>query len=175
MEERSTMSRFTTFVFLLVIAVLIVVARNQQELEPSRPVSSEIISHVKYVVDGDTVILSQADGSELTIRLEGIDAPERGQPFGDRSRQWLANATANESVRLVTSGTDRYGRTLGDLYINDRWLNLELVASGLAWHYARFRQSSRLASAQREAQNKNLGLWQDPNRIAPWDYRDRER
>ncbi len=135
----------------------------------------EIVGTVTYVIDGDTVKLAQPDGSEITIRLEGIDAPERGQPFSDESKQWLADATSQQVVKVIALGTDRYGRTLANLYINERWLNRDLVASGLAWHYPRYNQDARLAYAQSQARTVGRGLWKESQPIAPWDYRNDRR
>ncbi|WP_419581433.1 thermonuclease family protein [Stieleria magnilauensis] len=141
---------------------------------PTTPLPGNV-GTVSRVMDGDTVKLTQAGGTELTIRLEGIDAPEKAQRFGSESTQWLADATEGEAVRVVASGNDRYGRTLAHLYVGDRWLNRELVASGLAWHYVKYNQDTRLATAQNEARANRLGIWQDARRVAPWDYRNGQR
>lgn len=143
--------------------------------EPIPPTLAGVAGTVTRVMDGDTVKLTQADGRELTIRLEGIDAPEKAQRFGSESTQWLTDATTNASVRVVASGSDRYGRTLAHLYVGDRWLNRELVASGLAWHYVKYNQDIELATAQNEARANRLGVWQDARRVAPWDYRNGQR
>ncbi|QDV81657.1 thermonuclease family protein [Planctomycetes bacterium TBK1r] len=118
----------------------------------------------------------------IRVRLIGIENPASGNrrtgkspTVGDHAMQWLATATANASVRVVDSGTDRYGRTLAHLYVGDVWLNRELVASGLAWHYVKYNQDAELATAQHEARAANRGLWQDARRVAQWDYRNGQR
>lgn len=126
--------------------------------EPKPPTLPGVTGTVSRVMDGDTVKFTTSDGSGLTIRLEGVDAPEKAQRFGDESTQWLADATANATVRVVDSGTDRYGRTLAHLYVGDRWLNRDLVASGLAWHYVKYNQDTELATAQHEARANRLGI-----------------
>ncbi|WP_404311217.1 thermonuclease family protein [Neorhodopirellula lusitana] len=126
-------------------------------------------------MDGDTVKLERSDGTLATIRLEGIDAPETGQRFGSEATEWLEIATEGKGVEVVESGTDRYGRILAHLYVEGRWLNRELVASGLAWHYVDYNKDVELARAQNEARANRVGIWQDARRVAPWDYRNGQR
>jgi hypothetical protein len=74
---------------------------------------------------GDTLTLL-VDGQQIKVRLEGIDAPEKGQPFGDRARQELGRLVFGKKVKVETTGKDRYGHTLGRVFVGDtnvnRWL-----------------------------------------------------
>ena len=85
---------------------------------------------VAYVVDGDTLVLA----SGLTVRLRGIDAPERGQCASDRSTRSLTRLVAGERVRLVRAGdnTDRYGRLLRYVDIGKTDAGLRQIERGLA-------------------------------------------
>ena len=93
------------------------------------------------VTDGDTITVI-TDGQKFTIRLVGIDAPEKshgkhqpGQPFSQSSTKYLASLVLNKHVDIVSYGTDRYGRTLGVVYVDGKDVNLEMVRAGFAEVY----------------------------------------
>ena len=123
-----------------------------------------------FVVDGDT-IKGNIDSKRITIRLVEIDAPEMDQPFGVESKRFLEKLIENKKVTLIAEGKDRYGRTLGELFVNKDNINEKMVKSGFAWVYDRYVKSSLLYSYQDEAKSKTLGIWQSENPIAPWVWR----
>ena len=123
-----------------------------------------------FVVDGDT-IKGNVDSKRITIRLVEIDAPEMDQPFGVESKRFLKKLIENKKVTLISEGKDRYGRTLGELFVNKDNINETMVKSGFAWVYDRYVKSSLLYSYQDEAKSKTLGIWQSENPIAPWVWR----
>ena len=123
-----------------------------------------------FVVDGDT-IKGNIDSKRITIRLVEIDAPEMDQPFGVESKRFLEKLIENKKVTLISEGKDRYGRTLGELFVNKDNINEKMVKSGFAWVYDRYVKSSLLYSYQDEAKSKTLGIWQSENPIAPWVWR----
>ena len=123
-----------------------------------------------FVVDGDT-IKGNVDSKRITIRLVEIDAPEMNQPFGVESKRFLKKLIENKKVTLISEGKDRYGRTLGELFVNKDNINETMVKSGFAWVYDRYVKSSLLYSYQDEAKSKTLGIWQSENPIAPWVWR----
>ena len=76
------------------------------------------------------------DGRAEKIRLNGIDAPEKGQPFTNGAKQFVSELAFDREVRVETKGQDRYGRTIGDVFLPDgRNLNQEIVKAGLAWWF----------------------------------------
>ena len=123
-----------------------------------------------FVVDGDT-IKGNIDSKRITIRLVEIDAPEMDQPFGVESKRFLEKLIENKKVTLIAEGKDRYGRTLGELFVNKDNINEKMVKSGFAWVYDRYVKSSLLYSYQDEAKSKTLGIWQSENPIEPWVWR----
>ena len=123
-----------------------------------------------HVIDGDT-IRAEIKGKEIKIRLVEIDAPEMNQPFGVESKRFLKKLIENKKVTLISEGKDRYGRTLGELFVNKDNINETMVKSGFAWVYDRYVKSPLLYSYQDEAKSKNLGIWQSENPIAPWVWR----
>ncbi len=124
------------------------------------------------VKDGDTIVLLTAAKTEITVRLSEIDAPERKQAFGTVSRTFLSNLIFGKEVKLEKMGTDRYGRTLGFIYMqNGTNVNLEMVKNGMAWQYEKYSKSAVLKKAQASAKSMSIGLWRDPYPVAPWEFR----
>lgn len=122
------------------------------------------------VTDGDTMKML-CDGIETKVRLDQIDAPERNQPFGSKAKEVLSNLVFNRTVRLESSGTDRYGRTLGTLWIGETDANREMIRMGYAWAYRRYLRDQSLIEVEADAKASRRGLWSDPNPIPPWDFR----
>lgn len=124
------------------------------------------------VKDGDTVVLLTAAKTEITVRLSEIDAPERKQAFGTVSRTFLSNLIFGKEVKLEKLGNDRYGRTLGFIYLrNGTNVNLEMVKNGMAWQYVKYSKSAVLKQAQASAKSSRVGLWRDPYPLPPWEFR----
>jgi len=127
------------------------------------------------VADGDTVTVLTADKQQIKIRLAGIDAPESSQAFGTRAKQALAEKVGGKTIEVVQQSKDRYGRTVADLYVEGRWINLELVAEGWAWHYRQYSKDQRLADAEAAARQAGLGLWAEKDPVPPWGFRRGDR
>jgi endonuclease YncB( thermonuclease family) len=124
--------------------------------------------------DGDTLQIRQ--GENVTkVRFCGIDAPELAQPLGVESRDYLCRLLGDGAVRVVTVEKDKYDRTVAELFLPDgRLVNVEMVRSGMAYHYAKYSGNcavkGAIGQAEGEAQSKRLGVWarEDPK---PLDYR----
>ena len=140
---------------------------------------------VVAVADGDTVtVLRQtaAGPRQVRVRLTEIDAPERGQPWGTRARQALADKVFGQTVQVVASGEDRYGRLLARLYVvagdslAKRDVNREMVREGHAWVYRRYATENWLPD-ETAARDSGQGLWSfgTSAAIPPWEWRRGER
>ena len=127
------------------------------------------------VTDGDTVAVLRDGKDKVTIRLQGIDAPERSQAFGTRSKQHASDLCFGKDVQVRDEGHDRYGRTLGWLKLPDgRDVAHEMVRAGMAWWYRYFaRNEKELEDLEAAARAGRVGLWADAAPEAPWDYRRR--
>jgi endonuclease YncB( thermonuclease family) len=129
------------------------------------------------IADGDTLTLLDDSQRAHRIRLDGIDAPERTQPFGQRARQSLAGLAHGRPATADCAKTDRYGRAVCRVTVDGADVGLEQLKRGLAWHYLRYAHeqtaSTRAAYADAEAQARSVraGLWVVREPIAPWDYR----
>lgn len=153
---------------LLALFILMVCAAND---------AATITGKVVTVADGDTITVMDAGKVQHKIRLSGIDAPEKAQSFGQRSKQNLSDLLFDKGVTVNTLKTDRYGRDIGKVLVDGRDASLEQVRRGLAWHYKAYlldqSPDDRLsyAAAEKEAIAARQGLWQDALPIAPWEWR----
>jgi endonuclease YncB( thermonuclease family) len=133
--------------------------------------TTTLTGKVVGITDGDTITVLDAEKHQHKIRLEGIDAPESGQPFGTQAKKALSDKVFGKEVAIKESGKDKYGRTLGHIYVGKQHVNRELVAEGFAWHYKEYNRDSDLASAENEARAAKRGLWRDDVPTPPWDFR----
>lgn len=150
------------------------VAEEVEETGPAKPATTAG-DKVIGVKDGDTIELLR-NGKPETVRLFGVDTPEKKQAYGERSKQFTSDLVFGKTVRLIEHNKDRYGRTVGTIILPDgRSLNEELVKNGFAWHYAAYSNDKKLANLEANARRFKRGLWQDPNPVAPWDFRKEKR
>ena len=132
-------------------------------------------ARVLSVSDGDTLKLQTPTGVQR-IRLDSIDAPEKKQPFGSCSRKALLELLPPRStVQFLDLGTDRYRRTLAQLYLPDGTnVNSLQVRNGYAWVFTRYcRDPAYWTPLQRAAQLHHRGLWVEPGALPPWEFRHR--
>jgi endonuclease YncB( thermonuclease family) len=140
-----------------------------------------ITGRVVGVADGDTITVLDAGRQQHKIRLEGIDAPEKAQAFGQRSKQSLSDLVYGQAVVVDTHKTDRYGRHVGKVLLNGGDVNLEQVSRGLAWHYKAYAREQtdddqvNYAAAEEGARNARRGLWRDSAPTPPWEWRKGRR
>lgn len=129
------------------------------------------------IADGDTLTLLDAGRKSHRIRLDGIDAPERTQPFGQRARQSLAALAHGRDAVAECPKTDKYGRAVCRVVVDGVDVGLEQVRRGLAWHYVRYAREQSpearvaYARAEQQARSERSGLWAGPDPTPPWDYR----
>lgn len=136
-----------------------------------------LTGRVVGVADGDTITVLDAQRVQHKIRLAGIDAPEKRQPFGQVSKQHLADLVFGQEVELDCGRPDRYRREVCVVLLGGQDVNLAQVQAGLAWwyrQYAREQTAERreaYSAAEREAQEARRGLWQEPSPMPPWEWR----
>lgn len=129
---------------------------------------------VLKVADGDSFSLIKG-GRELEIRLYGIDAPERTQPFYRKAATFTRKMLQRGKITFSEVDRDRYGRTVAWVYVNSDCLNEELVRHGLAWHYKHHSNDLKLARLEDSARTAKAGLWCEPQPIPPWEFRRQRR
>lgn len=128
---------------------------------------------VTRVVDGDTIKVKNRDGLELTLRLEGIDCPEKKQKYGICSMaclEFMVQAV-DMKIEVIHSDVDGFGRVIAKIYAGGIDINKLMITRGLAWHYKQYSDDEDYAKAEIIARKTKDGLWAYDNPIAPWEYR----
>jgi endonuclease YncB( thermonuclease family) len=181
--------RAATLIWLIALASVFSVSCSRQperKTTPAQPVTAPfgkqtLTGRVVSVADGDTVTVLDSNDTQHRIRLEGIDAPERRQPFGSKSKESLAAMIFGKEVTVVSGKTDQYGRLVGKFLLDGKDVNLEQVKAGMAWHYKFYEDEQTTedrelyAKAEDDARAARRGLWQDPNPVEPYQFRKEEK
>lgn len=136
--------------------------------------SLELIGKVVKVSDGDTVTILTSDKTQHKIRLNDIDAPEKKQAFGNKSKDNLAKYIAGKTVTVQYQKKDKYKRILGTIYYNNTDINLQQVKDGYAWVYKKYSNNQTYYKAEKVARDKRVGLWIDKNPLEPWEFRKKK-
>ena len=136
--------------------------------------AAELEGRVTAIHDGDTLTLSTGRG-ELRIRLDGVDAPEPGQPFARSARRSLSALCARKEAKVVERGKDDEGRILGSVTCGEVDVNAEQVRRGFAWVHLRYLPlGSPLYEFEANARLRKLGLWRGRTPpVPPWEWRAR--
>jgi len=139
------------------------------------PVVDGIRGRVTRAFDGDSFVM-RSEGRKIEVRVFGIDAPEKGQPWSRKSRARSKDLLEDEEVIVrVTTPSDRYGRVVGEVFLPDgRSYAHVIVREGLAWQFRRYSKDTTVAALEREARRQRRGLWADANPEPPWEYRRRK-
>ena len=158
-------------------ALLCVASLTAPSLSQAETYTGLVVS----IADGDTATILDASKRQHKVRLAGIDAPEKSQPFGNVSRQHLAGLIFQQTVTVNFTKTDRYRREVGTIIVDGRDANLAQLRAGMAWHYKQYEREQPLAerrayaAAEIEARDAKRGLWREPTPVAPWDFRRARR
>lgn len=126
------------------------------------------------ITDGDTIKArcgAPDSYEQITVRISEIDAPEKAQSFGERSKKSLSALCFQAQAVIRTTSKDRYGRTLGRVECNGKDVALHQTQTGMAWWYAKYGTDQAVRAAEQLARTSKVGLWADAAPIAPWEYR----
>lgn len=142
--------------------------------------ADELTGRVIDVASGDSITIVDATNTELKVRLSGIDAPEKQQPFGTESKKSLADLVYGKEVSVNWIKRDYHKRIVGKVMLNKTDVNLEQVKRGMAWVFKHFvddpysQDQADYVDAQQEAEDRRLGLWSQRDPIPPWEFRRHE-
>ena len=149
---------------------------DENEIEINK--SNEKIKYkVIKVSDGDTISVKKLknnvlDGDLIKVRLYGVDAPEKDQDFGYESKKALMNYVSKKTIEIDIKSKDRYGRSVGILYVDGRNINEELLRDGYVWYYEQYdKNNERSRLLQENAMKNKLGLFSKKGYIEPWKFR----
>jgi endonuclease YncB( thermonuclease family) len=132
---------------------------------------------VVAVADGDTITVLDESKQQHKIRLMGIDAPEKKQAYGQRSKESLSELVYMKDVEVTWTKRDRYGRTVGQVSFDGTDMCLEQIKRGMAWHYKQYQREqaesdrSLYSDSESLARELKIGLWHDETPIEPSSFR----
>ncbi len=154
-------------IFLAAILCLPIAAESASEHQQS--------CRVVGISDGDTLTALCAGNERVKVRLAEIDAPEKAQPYGARSRQSLSDLCFGKPVSIDSRGNDRYGRTVARISCAGIDANAEQLRRGMAWVYDRYVTDRALYRLQDDARAVKRGLWAEGQPVPPWEWRKDRR
>jgi endonuclease YncB( thermonuclease family) len=140
-----------------------------------------VAGRVVGVSDGDTITVLDAGKAQHVVRLGGIDAPERKQPFGSAAKEALSSFVFDRRVEARCWKRDRYGREVCSVFVGTRDIGLAMIGDGYAWHYKAFEKEQSVedraayARTEADARSARKGLWRDTAPVPPWDWRKERR
>lgn len=143
--------------------------------------AENLLGQVVRIVDGDTITVMDNAKVQHKIRLMGIDAPEKAQPFGRTAKLSLSSLLYGKQVAVEYYKLDRYGRTIGKVIVDGIDADLEQVKLGMAWHYKKYMKEQSdedralYTQAEAQARMKSRGLWHDAEPVPPWEWRKAHR
>lgn len=132
-----------------------------------------LTAKVVGIKDGDTVVVLDSLNNQITLRLAGVDCPEKSQPFGTKAKQFTSDQIYLKTIKYVVTDTDRYGRSIAMIYYDEdnKYLSAEIIKAGMGWHYKRYSTSKELALLEDNAKKNKIGLWIDNNPTEPSEWR----
>lgn len=132
-----------------------------------------LTGRVVGVSDGDTLKLLDPYNNTIKVRLAEIDAPEKKQPFGARSKESLSELCYDKAATADIQAKDRYGRTVARIKCDGVDANAAQISRGMAWVYDKYVKDKSLYGLQDEARAAHVGLWADADPMPPWEWRHR--
>ena len=127
------------------------------------------------ITDGDTFKGLTKENEEIKYRIYGIDAPEKKQAFGTKSKEYLSNLIFGKTVGIKVDSKDRYGRLIVWVITPDgKDVSAEMIKAGMAWHYKQYDDTELYETLETEAKGNHTGLWLDNESIAPWEFRKKK-
>jgi endonuclease YncB( thermonuclease family) len=141
---------------------------NNKSLKKGSTVSGKVIA----IIDGDTYDVLLQCNKTVRVRMEGIDAPEKGMPFYQKSKKYLSDLCFGKQIKIKITGVDNHDRILAYSFLdNGLELSQEMIKAGLAWHFKKYNSDSGLSELEREAKTFRKGLWINENPMSPWENR----
>lgn len=143
--------------------------------------AQSLSGRVAGIADGDTITILTDPKQQVKVRINGIDAPEKGQAFGQASKEHLSRLVFGRVVTVESNKRDRYRRRVGKVLIDSIDVGLAQVSDGFAWHYREYEREQSpedrraYAEAETEARQAQRGLWRDASPVPPWEFRHPER
>ena len=145
---------------------------------PTTSSAETIHGKVTSVADGDTITILTPQKKQIKVRLAAIDTPEKGQAFGQKAKDFTSSMVAGKNVSIKPETIDRYGRTVGFVFVDESNLNEQIVRQGYGWVYRQYCKGAFCAEwlqLEKQAKEAGIGLWADKNPTPPWEWRQTQR
>ena len=169
--------KITTLICILIATTFVVVSARSNKPSGTQP-RGVITGKVIRVADGDTITILDATNTQNKIRLYGIDAPEKAQDFGNKSREKLASLVAGKNIAVTVMDIDRYGRNVGRINIDGKEVAEEMLKAGMVWlytAYCKIPECKHWKELETQAKTAKIGLWSNPTAKEPWLWRKEHR
>ncbi len=142
---------------ILILILIIVSGALYYSWADSKMTSSYL--EVIRIIDGDTVELE----GNIRVRLLGINTPEKGMLKSGLAIEYLENNILSKKVKIVHFGSDKYGRILGYLFVNEININEVLLEKGFAhlYYYGKDRFYNEMFEAEKFARESKIGIWEE--------------
>lgn len=144
----------------------------------SLTVAAEVLNGtVVGISDGDTITVLDKLSKEHKVRLMGIDAPEKSQPFGNEAKQTLSNYIYKKEVSVDYKKLDKYKRIVGKVTLDGQDICLQMIRDGMAWHYTEYEKEQSktdrdlYSEAELKAREAKVGLWHQADAVKPSEIR----
>jgi len=140
-----------------------------------------IHGRITGIVDGDTINVRILGKQQIRVRIAFVDAPEKGQPFGQRAKAAMSELLFGKDVELQAHTIDRHWLLVARVLVDGQDAGFELLKQGLCWVYERYLPEASpdiqasYQQAQAVAREQKFGLWSDPFPVPPWDWRKGEK
>lgn len=173
----ANMKSFFNSLSLATLVILLIGSPSESQVDPAAGLPEY---KVLSVHDGDTIRAQPRSGKAISVRLACIDAPELKQPLGLESRDYLKKILdeAKGTVRLNITTTDRYGRSVAEVWTRGGLIQSRMVAEGLAFSYDKYKKDcphwDAVISSEKYAIDRKLGVWSDSSFVKPWDYKKKK-
>jgi len=138
-------------------------------------IETALLCLVVGISDGDTLRVRCPGRPQAVVRLAEVDAPEKDQPFGRRSKQYLASLCFRRQAEIRPSALDRYGRTVAHVTCSGSDASVAMVRAGLAWAYGAYLTDPQIRALEAAARRAHAGLWADAKPVPPWEWRKARR
>lgn len=110
--------------------------------------------------------------------MSAVDTPEGGQAYGKAAKKFTSSMVYKKNVQVEKETVDRYGRTVGFVYINDLNLSEEIIRNGYGWVYRKYCKRAFCddwLEHEKQARESRIGLWKDKSPTPPWEWRKQKR
>ena len=171
------LKKITLLICYLITTTFVVVSARSDNHTNTQP-RGIITGKVIHVTDGDTITILDATNTKNKIRLYGIDAPEKAQDFGNKSREKLASLVAGKDIAVTVMDIDRYGRNVGRINVEGKEVAEEMIKAGMVWlynAYCKIPECKHWKELETQAKNDKIGLWSNPTAQEPWLWRKEHR